>query len=252
MKMGLLQDKNAIITGCNRGIGKATLQLFAEQGANVFAHARKPSEEFEDMCKSLAEKNDVDIIPIYFDAIDSEEIKLAVSNIKKHTKRIDVLVNNLGTVNSVKLFQMTNMQEMKKEFDVNFFAQIELSQYISRLMQKEKRGSIINVSSCAGLDGNTGMLPYVSSKAALIGATKRMAIELGAYNIRVNSVAPGLTETDMGNQMREDLEQETLNHTIFKRKAQPREIANGILFLASDLSEYITGQVLRVDGGMLL
>lgn len=252
MKIRLLQDKIAIITGSNRGIGKATLEVFAENGADIIAHARKKTDEFESMCQVVAQKNGVRITPIYYDAVNSNDMKEAVAEIKKITKKIDILVNNLGTVNSIKLFQMTSMEEMRGEFDVNYFAQIEFSQYISRFMQRNKSGSIINVSSCAGIDGNTGMLSYVSSKAALIGATKRMAIELGPYNIRVNTVAPGLTETDMGNQMSTDLEEETLRHVIFKRKGMPREVANTILFLGSDLSEFITGQVLRVDGGMLL
>ena len=248
---GVLKGKTAVITGCNRGIGKATLELFARSGADIFAHARTSGKDFEKMCETLAMECGVKIVPVYFDATDSSAMKEAVKGIQNITREIDILVNNLGTVNSVRLFQMTSIEEMKKEFDVNFFAQIEFSQYISRFMVRRKRGSIINISSCAGLDGNTGMLQYVSSKAALIGATKRMAIELGASNIRVNSVAPGLTETDMGNQMSEELERETIMRTIFKRKARPEEIANAILFLSSDMSEYITGQVIRVDGGML-
>jgi 3-oxoacyl-[acyl-carrier protein] reductase len=247
----LLEGKTAIITGSNRGIGKATLEVFAQNGADIFAHARRPNADFEAECNRIAQLYQVHIYPVYFDAENSGEIKQAVKEITAVSKDIDILVNNMGTVQSVKLFQMTSMQEMRKEFDVNFFAQIELTQYVARLMQRKGKGSIINISSCAGLDGNTGMLPYVSSKAAMIGATKRMAIELGEFHIRVNSVAPGLTETDMGNQMREDLEKETLQHLIIKRKAKPQEIANAVLFLASDLSTFITGQILRVDGGML-
>lgn len=248
---GVLKGKTAVITGCNRGIGKATLELFARSGADIFAHARMFGKDFEKMCETLAMEYGVKIVPVYFDATDSNAMKEAVKEIQNLTREIDILVNNLGTVNSVRLFQMTSIEEMKKEFDVNFFAQIEFSQYISRFMVRKKRGSIINISSCAGIDGNIGMLQYVSSKAALIGATKRMAIELGSSNIRVNSVAPGLTETDMGNQMNEELERETVMRTILRRKAKPEEIANAILFLASDMSEYITGQVIRVDGGMI-
>lgn len=247
----LLKEKRAIITGCSRGIGKAILVKFAENGADVIAHARKKTDEFEQECQELSRKHDVNITPVYFDAGNSEEIKAAVKEISKISKEIDILVNNLGTVQSVKLFQMTTMQEIREEFDINFFAQMEFTQYISRLMIRRKKGSIVNISSCAGLDGNTGMLQYVSSKAAMIGATKRLAIELGNAGIRVNSVAPGLTDTEMGNQMRKDLEQETLQHLIIKRKAKPEEIADAVLFLASDMSSFITGQVLRVDGGML-
>lgn len=248
----ILQNKTAVITGCNRGIGESILMKFAQNGANVFAHARKRTDEFEEKCKKLGMRYNVKIFPIYFDAIDSTEMKRAVNRIIEISKgNIDILVNNMGTVNSVKLFQMTKISEMKEEFEVNFFSQIEFTQYISRIMIRRKEGSIINISSCAGIDGNTGMLQYVSSKAAMIGATKRLAIELGVYNIRVNSVAPGLTETDMGNQMSDELEKEVINHLIIKRKAKKDEIADAVLFLASDMSSYITGQILRVDGGML-
>lgn len=247
----MLNKKNAIITGCNRGIGKAILVEFAKNGANVFAHARKRTEEFERLCEQLAEENKVRIYPVYFDARDNEQIKSAIKQIMTVTNEIDILVNNIGMVGSVKSFHMTTMQEIREEFEVNFFAQMEVTQYVSRYMIRRKKGSIINISACAGMDGNTGMIQYVSSKAALIGATKRLAIEMGQYGIRVNSVAPGLTETDMGNRMSPELAQETLNHQIFKRKAEPKEIADGVVFFASDLSTFVTGQVLRIDGGML-
>lgn len=248
----LLSEKTALITGCSRGIGEGILREFAKNGADIFAHARKKSMEFENKCTELSEKYNVNIMPIYFDANNSEEIKVAMNEVKEKSKmNIDILVNNMGVVQSVKLFQMTSMQEMKDEFNVNFFAQMQIIQYISRMMMRKKGGSIINITACAGMDGNTGMLPYVSSKAALIGATKRLAIELGQHNIRVNSVAPGLTDTDMVEQMSKQLEQEVMNHLIIKRKARREEIANAVAFLASDKSSYITGQILRVDGGML-
>lgn len=246
----LLEDKWAVVTGSNRGIGKAILTKFAENGANILAHARKKTVEFEEYCNSLEQKYSVKVVPIYFDATESAEMKAAVKEIKDTTGQIDILVNNLGTVNSIKLFQMTKMEEIHQEFDVNFFAQIEFTQYISRVMLRRKQGSIINISSCAAMDAYMGMLPYVSSKSALIGATRRLAIELGQTGIRVNSIAPGLTETDMAGQMQSELEKQTVERTIFKRMARPEEIANAVLFLASDLSSFVTGQVIRVDGGL--
>lgn len=247
----MLRGKCALLTGCNRGIGKAILDVFAKNGADVFAHSRKQSDVFEEHCKSLSKEYNVTIMPVYFDFNDEMAIKDGVKAIKALQKDIDILVNNVGTVNSVHSFQMTSIESMKLEFQVNFFSQLLLTQYISRIMISKKKGSIINISSCAGLDGNTGMTEYVSSKAAIIGATKRLAIELGEYNIRVNSVAPGLTDTDMGNMMKDELAENTLSKLIIKRKAKPSEIAEAVLFLASDMSSYITGQVLRVDGGML-
>lgn len=250
-KVRLLEGKCAIVTGCNRGIGKAILEGFAKNGADVFAHARKKTQEFEEFCKELSDENKVNVYPVYFDARDTEEMKTEVKKIFSISKSIDILVNNISVVNSVKLFQMTSTREMKDEFEVNFFSQMELTQYISRAMIRRRQGSIINISACAGMDGNTGMISYVSSKAAMIGATKRLAIELGEYGIRVNSVAPGLTETDMGNKMSEELTASTINHQIFKRKAKAKEIADGVIFLASDMASFITGQILRIDGGML-
>jgi len=247
----LLKDKTAIITGTNRGIGKAILEKFAVNGANVFAHARKRTNDFEASLIELKEKYNVRIYPVYFDARNDEEIKEAVKSITGLSRKIDILVNNIGSIQSVKLFHMTSMQTIKEEFDINFFSQMLFIQYISRIMLRNKTGSIINISSCAGLDGNNGMLEYVSSKGAMIAATKRLAIELGAYNIRVNSVAPGLTDTDMARNMKEDLVEETLRKLVFKRKAKPEEIADAVLFFACDMSSFITGQVLRVDGGML-
>lgn len=247
----LLQNKTALITGSNRGIGKAILTKFAEEGADIFAHARKESEEHISYCQKLAAQYNIKIVPVYFDAAHENEIKFCVKEIQKINRHIDILVNNLGVTSDQQLFQMTPINKIKAEFDINFFSQIYLTQFISRFMVQQKSGSIINITSCAGIDGNTGMLQYVSSKAAMIGATKRMAIELGQYNIRVNSIAPGLTDTQMGNLMENHLEQTTLSHQIFQRKANPEEIANAVLFFASDLSTFITGQTLRVDGGML-
>lgn len=247
----LLDKKHAVITGSNRGIGKAILKKFAECGCNIFAHARKKTKEFEEYLYQTAVINRVEIIPIYFDFNDSIQMKSAVQDILQVTRQIDILVNNVGVVNNIKLFHMTSLQEIKDEFEINFFKQIEFTQYISRLMCRQKKGAIVNISSCAGLDGNTGMLSYVSGKAAMIGATKRLAIELGNYNIRVNAVAPGLTNTEMGDQMKPELEHEMLQHLVIKRRAEPEEIADAVLFLSSDMSSFITGQVLRVDGGML-
>lgn len=247
----LLEGKWAVVTGSNRGIGRAILSRFAENGASVFAHSRKPSAEFEEYCEALAKERGVRVIPVYFDARDSGEMKGALREVRASGAAPDILVNNLGAVRSVKLFQMTGMEELREEFEVNFFSQMEFTQGISRMMVPKRRGSIINISSCAPMEPRTGMLPYVSSKSAVIGATRRLAIELGQYGIRVNSVAPGLTETDMAGQMQGELERQTIGRTVFGRKAKPEEVADAAVFFASDLSAFVTGQVLRVDGGLM-
>ncbi len=246
----LLKNKTAIITGSNRGIGKVIAEVFAENGANILAHSRKSSEEFECFCKDIATKYKISVIPIYFELGDKEQIKEAFNYIIKNHIHIDILVNNAGMVGKNRLFHMTPIDDLKKVFEINFFSQLLITQYASRSMIHNKSGSIINISSIAAIDGKPAQLDYVSSKAAMIGATKKLSIELGLSGIRVNAIAPGLTETDMLNSMDNNIKETTLRNITLHREADPREIANVALFLASDLSSYITGQVIRVDGGM--
>jgi len=245
----LLENKNAIITGCNRGIGKHILAKFAENGANIWACVRSESEEFSFFCRETGEKYGVNISPLYFDLTDTTAMKTAIKSITAEKKPIDILVNNAGVVPVSRLFQMSSIEEMKRVFDVNFFSQMLLTQYVSRAMTRKKQGSIVNMVSIAALDGEPAQVEYVASKAALVGATKKLASELGTYGIRVNAVAPGVTATDMLKDMKEELLEKTIDKIILKRVASPDEIANAVLFLASNLSSYITGQILRVDGG---
>lgn len=247
----LLKGKNAIITGCNRGIGKAILTTFAHNGANVFACVRKITDEFEAETARLKKEYAVEIWPICFDIRDDAATKQAIAGIRKLHRPIDILVNNAGTISENVLFQMTPISNMRELFEVNFFAQMRLVQYVSRLMQRnENGGSIIHMASVAGLDGAPGQLEYVSSKAALVGATRTLAREFGADRIRVNAIAPGVIDTEMGNAMAESLSGDLIGHSALKRLGTPEEVAKVAVFLASDLSSYITGQVIRVDGGI--
>ena len=245
----LLKQKTAIITGCNRGIGKAILEKFAENGADIFACVRKESNEFNDVIIKLAVKTGVSITPVYFDFAKSEQVKAGIKTIISSKKKIDVLVNNAG-VASGSFFQMTAMKDLKNLFEVNFFSQILFTQGISRYMSRFKTGSIINIASTAGLIGEAGTTSYGSSKAALMYSTKTMATELGVMNIRVNALAPSITKTDMFDQMEEKARNKLIESSALKRPAEAIEVANVALFLASDLSSFITGQVLRVDGGL--
>lgn len=247
----MLSNKTAIITGCNRGIGLATLKIFAKNKANIFACARIDNSDFKQLCKNLSEENNVTIIPIFFDLSNEDEIKRGVKEIFSYKVSIDILVNNAGAVMTSSLFTMTSIATIKKAFDINFFGQTILTQYIVRNMSKNKKGSIVNISSVAALDGFPAQYEYASSKAALIGATKELAYEFSNNNIRVNAVMPGLTNTDMAKEATDTVYENHINRTLMKRLADPSEIANVILFLASDLSSYMTGQTIRVDGGIL-
>jgi len=246
----LLKNKNSVITGCNRGIGKEIVRVFAENGSNIWACVRKENETFTEYIEDLEQKHSVWINPVYFDLSNEKQIKAGVQTIKEVKETIDILVNNAGVIFTA-LFQMTSMDKMKEIFDINYFSQMLLTQYISRLMIRQRSGSIVNISSSAAIEGNEGRTSYASAKSSMIASTKVLARELAPYNIRVNAVAPGLTITEMmASSTPEDALQETLNRICMKRVGQPEEIANSVLFLASNLSSYMTSQVLRVDGGM--
>lgn len=246
----ILKGKNAIITGTRRGIGRATVEVFASQGANIWACARSHDNDFEMDMRTVAEKYKVEIWPIYFDVTNENEMKIAVQSIRKQRKSVDVLVNVAGIADDSTSFHMTSIEKMRHVMDVNFFAVTILTQYVSRLMVVQNFGSIINIASIAGFDGAPAQYEYAASKAAIIGGTRNLARELASNNIRVNAVAPGMVATDMGAQIDETLQHSILSKVIMNRLGRPEEIANVVAFLASDLSSYMTGQIIRVDGGM--
>lgn len=244
----MLAGKTAVITGANRGIGFAALQVFAEQGADIWACARTRSEEFEYRLKETAEKNKRSITPVYFDVTDKDAVKNAIRMIGQESDSIDILVNNAG-ISVEKLFHMTSYEMMQKTLEANFLSQVLLAQLVSRYMMKAGAGSIVNVASVAGIESEQGGIAYGSSKAAVIFSTKTMALELGPFGIRVNSVSPGFIETDMWKGRSDKVREKVLSETPLRRQGTPREAANAILFLASDLSSYITGENIVVDGG---
>ena len=246
----LLKNKTAVVTGCNRGIGKKILEVFSANGATVFACVRNIDEEFKSFLNELKQKFNNQIIPIQFDLNDEKKIKEAANSILTSNKSIDILVNNAATIHT-SIFQMTSVKKLKELFEVNFFSQTIFTQYILKSMIKNKRGSIVYISSSSALDGNEGRSAYSSAKAAIIAQAKVLSRELGVHNIRVNSIAPGLTNTDMMKENhREEIVSEIVSRISLRRIANPEEIANVALLLSSDLSSYITGQVIRVDGGM--
>lgn len=246
----MLAEKNIIVTGCLQGIGKETLKIFAQNRANVFACAYKKDDTFEMFCKDLSISNSVEILPLYVDMMNNESIKEAAKVIQKTKKEIHGLVNIAG-VNKDALFGMVTHEDMLNTFQVNFFSQILFTQYIVKIMQRYKTGgSIVFTSSISALDGNYGQTVYAASKAALIGAMKTIAIELGVNGIRVNAVAPGVIKIPMTDALDQDVINKKIKMMDLPRLGGADEVANTFMFLMSDLSTHISGQVIRVDGGI--
>lgn len=242
--------KTAIITGSNRGIGKAILTLFSNSYDLIWACSRKKDYDFINFCEKISKEKKITIKNIFFDLSDEKELALNAKKIISESDNIDVLINNAGIIET-SLFQMTKIESIKNIFNINLFSQLLFTQIIIKKMVKSKKGNIINISTTSAIDSDKGRLGYSSSKSALITCSKVLSKELSPYNIRVNVIAPGLTNTDL---MNNNHSQEIINNVVknlsIKRIANPSEIASLALFLASDSSSYITGQVIRVDGGM--
>ena len=247
--MKLLANKNIVLTGCLRGIGKTTMEVFARNGANIFACAQYEDSDFINNIQNLSNENGIWIKPIYFDLQDTESIKSGMRMIIAEKVPIDGLVNIAGMVYNG-LFQMTSIEKMKEVFEIDFFSQLLITQYISKIMMKYKSGSIVNIASITGIDGNSGQVAYGAAKAALIGSTKTISIELGQYGIRVNSVAPGVILTEMTRALPDDKFNNLIRKAEIPRAGESEEVANVLVYLISDLSSYVTGQVIRVDGGI--
>jgi len=245
----ILNSKNAIITGCIQGIGKATLEEFAKNGANIWACALEYNEDFEAYCQKLSDENNIWVKPVYFNLLNQDEIKVGLKKIASDKLPIDILVNIAGMTKDA-ITHMVTMDQMKLIFEINFFSQIYLTQFVTKLMIRQGYGSVVNTSSISAIDGSYGQLSYSSSKAALIGATKTLSKELASKGVRVNAIAPGVISTDMNKIVPDSIIQENIKKMKIKRLGKADEVAKTILFLASDLSNYITGQIIRIDGGI--
>jgi len=242
----MLKNRYALITGASRGIGKESAILFAKNGANLLLVARD-----KDALISLKEELkefSVNVAIFVCDLSDENNIKSLFIEIKKVTRIIDIVVNNAGIIDS-SMFGMTKSDKLKSMFETNLYAPYQLTQYATRMMRKSSCASVIFISSMMATKGAVGHSAYASSKSALFGMMKSLAKEL-APTIRVNAIAPGVVKTDMIKTLGEDEKENYISESLFKRLATPDEIANVILFLASDMSKYITAELINVDGGI--
>jgi len=247
--MKLLEGKTVIITGASRGIGRGIAEVFAKQGANI-AFTYRSSDEKAKALEDELSANGCKVKGYKSDASNFEAAQQLAVDVLEEFGSIDVLVNNAGITKDGLLMRMTE-NDFDSVMDINMKSVFNMTKAVLRPMLKQRKGSIINMSSVVGVKGNAGQANYSASKAAINGFTKSTALELGSRNIRCNSIAPGFIETEMTDALGEVQIQEWRNAIPLKRGGTTEDIANSALFLASDMSAYVTGQVLHVCGGML-
>ncbi len=245
--MGLLDGKVCLVTGASRGIGAATARRFAEEGAVVYANVRRPKnldayfEELSVHCPGTAKA-------LYFDVREGDAAKQAVMEIRREQGRLDVLVNNAGVMKDA-VIGMVSAGLVREMYDTNLWGGVNMLQLASKLMMRQGSGSIINLCSIVGMEGNAGQTAYSASKGAVAAMTKTAAKELAPYGIRVNAVAPGMIDTDMYRSIGEERMRAQIAKIGLGRLGTPEEVADAVLFLAADLSRYVTGEILGVNGG---
>lgn len=247
--MDLVKGKNVIITGASRGIGKGIAQAFAKHGANVaftYSSSAGPAQELEQELSALGVKAKA----YQSNAADFDAAQQLAAAILQEFGSIDVLINNAGITKDNLLMRISEA-DFDQVIEVNLKSVFNMTKAVQRTMLKQRQGSLIHMSSVVGVKGNAGQANYAASKAGIIGFSKSVALELGSRNIRSNVIAPGFIETEMTGKLPEDVVAQWRAGIPLKRGGAAEDVANACLFLASDLSGYITGQVLNVDGGML-
>ncbi len=244
----LVQGKKALITGGARGIGKEIVVAFLNEGASVYFIDLNPSEYMDEYEKIAGEKG-AEVSYHQGNVADEDEISGVVKEILEKSGGIDILVNNAGITRDNLFFRMSS-QEWKDVLSINLHSAFYISKILARQMAKQRSGSIINISSIVGVIGNAGQANYSASKAGMIGLTKSLAREIGSRGVRVNAVAPGFIKTAMTDKLKENQKEALLTQIPLNRLGEPSEVASVVLFLASDLASYVTGQVVHITGGM--
>ena len=243
-------DKCALITGATRGIGKQIAITLAKQGYNIALNYRKENEVLENTKKEIEEIG-VQVLAVKGDVANFENCEKFVKQVIERFGQIDVLVNNAGITKDMLLMRMKK-EDFEQVIDTNLVGTFNVTKNVVPYMMKARSGRIINISSVVGISGNAGQTNYSASKAGIIGFTKSLAKEIASRNILVNAVAPGFIETNMTDVLKDDVKQEIAKNIPLKRMGTTQDVANVVKFLASDDSSYITGQVINVDGGMLM
>lgn len=243
-------DKVALITGATRGIGKQIALTLSKEGFNIALNYRKENEELIELKKDI-EANQVTCFQVAGDVSNFEECEKLVEQVIEKFGQIDVLVNNAGITKDMLLMRMSK-EDFEQVIDVNLIGTFNMTKNVIRHMLKARTGRIINISSVVGISGNAGQTNYAASKAGIIGFTKSLAKEVASRNILVNAVAPGFIETSMTDVLKDEVKEEITKNIPLKRIGVAQDVANVVKFLASEDSSYITGQVIHVDGGMLM
>lgn len=246
----MVKDKNAIVTGGTRGIGREIARTLAQNGANIAINYRKYNEEVESLIEELKSFG-VKVVACKCDVSNEEEVINFIKEVKDKFESIDILVNNAGITKDGLIIRMSE-EDFDDVIDVNLKGTFNTTKAVSSIMVKQRYGKIINISSVVGVAGNAGQCNYAASKAGVIGFSKSVARELAARNINVNVIAPGYINTDMTSVLPDRVKEEVIKTIPMKKIGEPKEIANLVLFLSSNLSNYITGQVINVDGGMVM
>lgn len=246
--MKLLENKVALITGGSRGIGKGIVEVFAAQGAHVAFTYNSSAEAANAMAEELSQ-NGVKVKAYQSDAAQFDQAESLVAQVIADFGSVDILINNAGITKDNLLMRISE-EDFDRVIEVNLKSVFNMTKAVQRTMLKQRHGSIINMSSIVGVQGNAGQTNYAASKAGIIGFSKSVALELGSRNIRCNVIAPGFIETEMTQKLDEATVQTWRDGIPLKRGGTPQDIANTCLYLASDLSSYVTGQVIHVDGGM--